>query len=509
MAAHMAHNDGRASCFDPIVSTPASCVGLTPAQCAANLYNNPVAPSVAPNNYQLEFLSRCEDGSSACTFPEEIRCVDGSRPAFYFHPGNTDKWMFYIGGEGGTCSAASSPGECFDQIIKGSTDQHAASLTSRWAPDHADRGGMLSANPATNPLHDYNKIVFEKCHVGESAKGMLFDIGTNVAGVSYGYLEFHQGRRIWHALFNYLALNSLALGLDDFNQASQIVLVGHSDQAKGMIYSGDALRDYLESNLFPEEAPDIRLALDGQIVPSLEGEFAVGNNACPPDANGNGRDDFYDACTWSGVLPPNDMNFADDGFSILPFVSGRRWTRNTSYGAILDASCEAMHGADAPECHDQMHTLMNHIGTPFFSRMDIRDIALMNQKAPPHSDSPATYFLPDAEFKERVRQTTQDLLEFGLTDAEEAMPYIPAFYVPSSGGPGSHTGLSQSAPYNAPLLHECAHTAPVGVPVSTADFLSDWLVDDPALGVYQALHGKKCVTDIVTWASSAAACSCP
>jgi hypothetical protein len=509
MAAHLAHDDGRTSCFDPIVSTPASCVGISAAQCAADLYASPVAPTVAPDNYQLEFLSRCEDGSSACTFAEEVRCIDGSRPAFYFHPGDSDEWIFYIGGEGGPCSAANAPGECFDRITQGSTDPHAASLTSRWAPNYTDRGGMLSVNPAANPLHHYNKIVFEKCHVGESGQGVLLDFGTNAAGVTFGYLEFHQGRRIWHTLFNYLALNSVALGLNDFNQASQILLAGHSDQGKGMIYSGDALRDYLELNLFEEASPDIRLAIDGHVVPSLEGEFAVGNNVCPADANGNGRDDFYDACTWSGTLPPNDPVFGDDGFSITPFVSGRSWTRNNSHGAILDESCELMHGADAPECHDQMHTMMNHLGTPFFARMDIRDIVLIDENSPPHSDSPVTYFLPAASFKERVRQTVQDLLEFGVVNAEEPMLYNPAFYVPSAGGSGSHTGLSQSSPYNATLLQECVNAAPVGSPVSTADFLSGWLLDDPVLGVYQALHGKKCVTDNVTWASSAAACICP
>ena len=509
MAAHVAHDDGRMSCFDPIVSTPAACVGITAAQCAAAMYASPVAPVVAPDNYELEFLSRCEDGSNACNFAEAVRCIDGSRPAFYFHPGDSDKWLFYIGGEGGPCSAANAPGECFDRITQGSSDPHAASLTSRWAPNYTDRGGMLSVDPAANPLYDYNKIVFEKCHVGESGRGALFDTGTNAAGATFGYLEFHHGRRIWHTLFNYLAINSLALGLEDFNQASQIVLAGHSDQGKGMIYSGDALRDYLELNLFQEATPDIRLAIDGHVVPSLEGEFSVGNNVCPADANGNGRDDFYDACTWSGTLPPNDPVFGDDGFSITPFVSGRSWTRNNSHGAILDESCESMHGADAPECHDQMHTMMNHLGTPFFTRMDIRDIVLIDEKSPPHSDSPVTYFLPAAPFKERVRQTVQDLLEFGVTDAEEPMLYNPAFYVPSAGGSGSHTGLTQSSPYNAPLLQECVNAAPVGSPVSTADFLSGWLLDDPVLGVYQALHGKKCVTDNVTWASSAAACICP
>jgi len=509
MAAHLAHDDGRASCFDPIVSTPASCVGITPAQCAYDLYNSPVAPSVPPDTYQLEFLSRCEDGSNACGFADEVRCIDGSRPAFYFHPGSNDKWIFHIGGEGGPCSAGNSSGECFHRITQGSTDPHAASLTSRWAPDHTNRGGMLSADPLANPLHDYNKVVLEKCHVGESGKGLLLDSATNAAGVTYGYLEFHQGRRIWHTLFNYLSINSVGLGLEDFNQASQIVLAGHSDQAKGMIYSGDALKEYLESNIFDQEVPDIRLALDGHIVPSLEGEFAVGNNACPADANGNGRDDFYDGCTWAGVLPPNDLFFGDDGFSIAPFVSGRSWTRNNGHGTILDASCELMHGVDAPECHDQMHTMMNHIDTPFFARMDIKDIVLIDEKSPPHSDNPVTYFMPEAPFKERVRQTVQDLLEFGLTNAEEPMLYNPAFYVPSAGGSRSHTGLSQSSPYNAPLLQECANTVPVGGGVSTADFLSNWLLDDPTLGVYQALHGKKCVTDTVTWASDALSCICP
>jgi hypothetical protein len=168
-----------------------------------------------------------------------------------------------------------------------------------------------------------------------------------------------------------------------------------------------------------------------------------------------------------------------------------------------------MHGADAPECHDQMHTMMNHMGTPFFARMDIKDIVLMDENSPPHSDSPMTYFLPDAPFKQRIRQTVQDLLEFGLTNAEEPMLYNPAFYVPSAGGSGSHTGLSQSLPYTAPLLHECVDAVPVGGAVSTADFLSDWLMDDPALGVYQALHGKQCVTDDVTWASDAMSCICP
>jgi len=509
MAAHMAHDDGRSNCWDPIVTTPVNCIGISPAQCAKNLYDNPSAASAPPNSYELDFLPRCEDGSNSCSFSEELRCTDGSRPAYYYQPGTNDKWIFFLGGEGGPCSAANSPGECFDKIIPGKTDPHASALTSRWAPEYTSRGGILSDNPATNPLFDYNKVVFERCHSGEAGGPILVDQGASPGGFLYTYAEFHRGRDLWLALFEHLSRESVGLGMDDFDLASQVLLIGHSDSGKGMIYSGDALAEHLRNALFPGSTVDIRLALDGYLLPSLEAEFAVGNNFCGPDANGNGRNDFYDGCVQPGMLPPNDASFLDDHFSLQAFTSGRIWTRNVSHGAILDESCEAMHGIDAPECHDPIHTLMNHISTPFFARMDLRDAALLNNHAPPHSVFPQTYGLPAGPFQDRVWQTVQDLLEFGVLDAEEIPPYQPAFYVPSDGGPNSHTGLTTSSTYNAGLLHECANTVAVGSPVSTADFISDWLMDDPALGIYQALHRKSCVTDTVTWAPSAAACGCP
>ncbi|MDG2333957.1 MAG: pectin acetylesterase-family hydrolase [Myxococcota bacterium] len=505
----MAHDDGRSTCWEPIVATPPSCIGISPAQCAKDLYQNPVPAPSTPKSYKLEFLGRCHDGSDSCPLTEELRCTDGSRPAFYYQPGSNDKWIFFSGGEGGPCSAANAPGECFDRIIAGKIDPHAASLTSRWAPRYTDRGGILSENPAINPLFDYNKVVFERCHAGDSGRNLLADQVTSPAGFVYNYVEFHRGRSLWHALFEHLSRDSVRLGMDNFDLASQILLIGHSDSGKGMINSGDALTDYLENSIFPTASVDIRLALDGYLLPSLETEFAVGNNSCASDPNGNGRNDFYDGCTQTGFLPQNDLILGDDQFSQQPFTSGRLWARNVGQGTILDESCELIHGAGAPECHDPIHTLMNHISTPLFIRMDLRDAALLNDRPPPHSVSPDTYGLPAGDFEARVWQTAQDLLEFGIAHAEETPPYQPAFYIPSDGGPNSHTGLTTNSTYTAALLHECANTLPVGSPIATSDFISAWLTDDPAVGVYQALHRKDCVTDTVTWAPSALACGCP
>ena len=103
MAAHMAHEDGRSTCWEPIVTTPSRCIGISAAQCAKDLYENPVPASSPLNSYTLEFLDRCEDGSTSCPLTEELRCTDGSRPAFYYQPGSNEKWIFFMGGEGGPC----------------------------------------------------------------------------------------------------------------------------------------------------------------------------------------------------------------------------------------------------------------------------------------------------------------------------------------------------------------------------------------------------------------------
>jgi hypothetical protein len=514
-AAVIADDDRQADC-DAILAT-GPCAGVSANACVDDLYDNPATQGPGSGFLEVAFLPKCVDGTDTCPSEEQVKCIDGTRPAAYWAEGSSNRWMIFLGGSGGPCSAGAAPGDCFHKLKNGGPD--GKSLTSLDATDRSSKGGMFLWD-------DYNRIVFEKCHMGEAHRGDAIDSATGDSGNRYTYIEHHHGRLIWDALFGFLKETN-PTNLPDLDDASQVVLAGHSDGAKGLIYTGDSLRQTLRS-VTSNPTLDVRLALDGHFLPFIEAEYAVGNgNPGCWDRNGNSEADVYDACELPGTLPPDGPPSGDTYSDGVYRPGGRIFDNNEGHGSQIDASCVTAHTlifADGFEsgdisawtgpnpnatsrygCQSEMHVLLNHTRVPLFIRMDLWDTAWISTP-PQHADDPS-YLLPVAEFESRVRQIGQDLIDHQSMESEEPPAAAFAMFVPRTGGPGSHSGLTDTTVFTTDELRECVGGQGIDT-WSTGALLGAWLADDPTnpTADYQALHLKVVEGSSDTWVAVSETC---
>jgi hypothetical protein len=147
--------------------------------------------------------------------------------------------------------------------------------------------------------------------------------------------------------------------------AEQVVFVGHSGGAHGLIFNLDAFAERLRS--WPGFHGDVRGVIDANFLPSAENEAAF--NAPPAG-------DLYDHVT-AGTSAEAGHYDAEAYYGDGPLTAMQRsWLGAGAAPAdLLDASCLATHGprGDDALCRDRYHTLLNHVATPFFVREDRSD----------------------------------------------------------------------------------------------------------------------------------------
>jgi len=537
-AALVALGNERDGCDIPLSAAfpipPFCAAGQTADECAIDAWENPAA-TMTPGSgfFDLEFVPRCIDGTQNCDFEdvEALHCTDGSRPGYYHDSGSgsdQDRWVFYLGGEGGKCSDLRSPMNCFETSWTGTTEQKKG-LTSRGERDEANFEGVMDPRAAENDLDDWSRIRLDKCGNGA---GNLTTTGLGFVGTTPLTIvtdkEYHHGLRTWKALFQFLhdGGGTSVLGTD-FANAEQILIVGHSDAAEALIHIADELRRALRDDIFGDPTLDVRVALDGHMVPSVETEWAVSNPlaATCSDRNGNGSDDHFDFCDGPGDLPPGAAGFSDaysdDTYEPTGGFGSTTHNLNTGNGVMLDASCVTVNGVDSKFCHDKIHVLLNHVRTPMFVQMDQLDAVWLGTR-PPHAEDD-TYRFFAADFAERVQKVGDDLIYLASSEHDDPAPLESrvAMYSQhhgSAGLSGSHNGLGKTDQYNEPMLRRCdrATGADEGT-FSPRDVLATWLAGPPP-GPTDNDHAFLCgnsgsdkcyVQDTDVCPPAGAACTCP
>lgn len=351
-------------------------------------------PPVAPPAVLKEFTRVPLDGDPS------LRCADGTVPILYVDEAegapSATHWVLTVPG-GGACHAGDDGlgnlrdgQDCLDRYLDG----EAGAMSTASSPAMRNLGtsgsgsdGIHSPDPVSNPFFSgFHRVRVQKCsydrYNGRSTRAVDAEHGIH-GSITY---NLHQhGQRIWIA-----ALEALRTGLvydlyeDDgmggithtvdgaslspLEDATRVLLVGHSSGANGMFQNADRLRDHM--NGWAGFGGDVRVVFDANLLPALEAEAAFSTPV---------QGDLYDhvlAGTSLTVAPATgayDATYYSDPTSEVR----ERFRAHLEDGGapedIYDASCVASHPGSPWRCADRFHVLFNHVTTPMFVRQDLSD----------------------------------------------------------------------------------------------------------------------------------------
>ena len=477
---------------------------LTGRPCAAiaDPHDSPPrpAPGVGLPDGKLfaKYLPKCQDGTNVCAPADEVRCVDGTRSLIHVDKAvdaagidiESDQWVFYVQG-GGACT---DPQECWNTY-----PFKLSEMSTERAPLWLGPGGILRSDPSS-AFSGYNRVRLYKCtydwfagnasYVGEPVNG-----GADVVNVAL------HGRRLWSGTFATLAAapgitfedESCLEGVEcnslpPLSDATRILLVAWSAGARGLIHQVDALTAELAA-LAPNA--DVRTVLDGRFPAMLDVEAVVTGRAVSIyDQNRDPGD--LPAVAWDGTT---DDRFSVDKYCADPAIAEPACTlgvqgvwnqMHRGFALDLDASCLAAHpeSTDPAPCNDAYHVLANHVTTPFFIRMGLRDTAYLDLNSDPMSgddllataefwhggvpdqkgDKASWYRWEEDDFRDRVRVQALDVAYLLRTDSELATGADPSFlggfpagwsfglYLPDA---TKHDGVTDTVQFTTDLLKLC------------------------------------------------------
>lgn len=445
---------------------PMCLAGETANACRARLYDNPPDPlgvldgacaAGAANCMIGRWSARCTDGTNNCAIPEAI-CTDGTRPMFHVEPaagGNSTKWIFWMGGEGGPCVGD----KCWINYRYMPSFGSVAASTSltTLSPDRRTMGtltgvGIVSGNPVggANPLAGYNRVRFERCAdvttdgietvgVPDGVPPLMLPLlpgggaGAPVETRRSFTTAHHRGFAIWQAVYNMLATNA---GRDlnhdgvpdvpSLANATVILNAFSSDAAHWGVFAADRLAAEAQSIAGPEV--DVRLLIDGFFPAALDNEGRYSAGAPSPF---NLLADGYATTGLCGPLPDNLDGVVNEACSDARYLPGQPLPDVTtsifarSYmeaqSTLLDASCETRHGAGAAQCYDQIHTLLHHVATPFGVIGDQEDPQVSGVEVV-YSDTQDYQWFDAVPYRARVLDAYRDVRDYWSTPDREEGP---------------------------------------------------------------------------------------
>ena len=370
------------SCSDPYWSQSLRCAAFP------NQVPQPAPPAPRTASEVKEF-TRIE-------LPDHgVRCLDGTRPLMYVDPaagGASNKWLVTFTG-GGSCFAGDADGDgtwedgqsCFDLYATSERGEMgtAGEPAMKNLTDGPTGGsqGINSPDPRRNPVFSrYNRVRIEKCGYDRHQGSAVHEqVEASRGSEVLHFTLWQQGRRIAEAVLEGLregvAYRSWRVRrgrVEEFQEtlpplasAEQVVFVGHSGGAHGLIFNLDAFAERLRH--WQGFHGDVRGVIDANFLPSVENEAAF--NAPPAG-------DLYDHVTAGASAEAGNydaVSYYGDG--TLASMQ-RSWLGVGAAPAdLLDASCLATHGprGDDALCRDRYHTLLNHVATPFLVREDRSD----------------------------------------------------------------------------------------------------------------------------------------
>lgn len=291
-------------------------------------------------------------------------------------------------------------------------------MSSAWAPTAIAGTGILDRRPE-NPFRGYNLVSAYYCSSdnwsGSATQELHDDDGTYP-----DYAIALRGSHIVDAMFVALKAGASAdegtESLASIDDASQVLFMGTSAGGGGARFNADHVGETL---LATHEDLDYRVIVDAGFHPK---------DADPPGIEAEVAEAYADF-TWE--------------------------IQSTFRGGRMDASCLAFHQDDPRPCADVTHTLVHHIQTPWYIKMDLSDIA----------NTPGLY-ADDTAFTQGVYNLTTSMAEHP-DFAEENPNYVPAVFAPNC---GHHVNLEVSDFYRIALTDGNAT-------VSNADMLHAWATD--------------------------------
>ncbi len=510
-----------------------------------DLYANPTVGSQGNGSLLGLFAPQCEDGSNLCP-GEEVRCMDGTRPMYYVDPAEdingdpmvSNGWVFFVTG-GGSCQ---SPLSCAQNYA--TTER--SEMTSASATRFRSEGGIFSNTPnQTNLFRHYNRVYMRKCTYDRFA-GNRTHTQVLVNAVDRVDLFVH-GRRMWKAVLSDLEGNPLGFvgkeyytgpcvtpdcdnscplaqpceQLPPLANATEILLIGWSGGGNGMIHQLDDLATALTA-IAP--AADVRGVIDATFKPSIDVQASFWSDLNPADgsndytqlaspnfidANGDGNVEFGEAIGaafdaydglffFPGLLPPvPGCGGCGQDYSPAVFTppAGEIWQALQFQGSAPDGSCELVHGPNAPECSDHIHVLLNHVATPFFLRMGLRDSVSWGPGSRVLGATDMNYFYRSDAFGDRVRMQIKTYLDQFATSSELATgldpswagglpappPWPIAVFAPDS---TLHAGTIENGPFFTTCLRPPG--GGLGTQVNLHDALFDWITFDTPINAFES-----------------------
>ncbi len=406
-------NDFRATLFNQMYITPA--LGADPAYfwdssplTATTVMTShyPTSTVGALTRYAVDF---CEagmptlDGRCPAVYDYDvIRCVDGTRPLFYFEPGqgaHANRWIFYVQIGGWTCDEY-----CPTSYLQPGNLAHASSAYNENA-SHRNAVGIFSNSP-DNIFRNYNIVMLDKCFGDRNLGDTTYTgVYTGIGGLEEGTgpVYFHGYRVI---------LGALRRLEREFNlgDAEQIVFVTQSNGSNGAYHYIDRLSDHISTTL-GITAP-VYLAAQSYLLPGPEVEYyferdewpanytdiptstaAPGiinapntpqTGACGPGFDPSSPDYFawvlqgrqVDGGRTCSVSDPVYTEAGANGqiYATEDFASGTEarifalWGADNGPTVTWDESCVAAHASDPDlrACRDSLHVLSHHLQTPTF-----------------------------------------------------------------------------------------------------------------------------------------------
>lgn len=408
----------------------------------------------------------------------EARCNDGSPAVFYIRPANaafagnptvteSHKWLIFFDGGGGCRDADSC---LLDRWCGGNAFyERAGKMSSLLAPGAIrEPGGIFHiSTPPIVPNHfaDYNQVFVLYCS-SDTWIGSAQHLGiTTSSGVGYDIGFF--GEAIVNAVFDTLLAgptpadprpSELYYGtpLPDLDDADEIVIGGESAGGVGVRHHIDRLR---------EDVLEPRIA--GVVVKALI-DAAASPGMWDPSID------------WSDPASPAD--FRDSLLNESEPVVRTFWGTDDS---ALDASCldptwtidhDAV-GSHPQVCYDATYTLLNHITTPVFLRMDIDDPVAKQR----YYDWSLYPLMPDDY---RTAQFLQ-LLDFSAY-SPAAGGLEPPLDTPGIQGPNcaEHVAVQRNDGF-----FRWNVTGPAVVPLPFHDLLANWLTANGGETIQIQRHG--------------------
>jgi len=350
-------------------------------------------------------IPKCKDGTDTGCASIEIKSLDGTRPYYFIDPPNlgmesSNKWALAFEG-GGSCGAlrgdnaatacmtgTQDPNDnyAFNGYNVFTGDPDYKEMTTRHpkidvvtgspiytVPKQKVGKGILSPS-ATNAFSSYNRVL-----VNKSSFDRFMGNTKNTSAYNGDDVElFFHGRRIISAMLKDLDRTNgvISVGtncpswlepqcqtVDDFSAATQVVVVGESGGAGGIIHNMEFIKGAILNR-----APTAKVVflLTSRMLPWLEAEVHwSGGFLGIWDDIYNGLSTIQGNLGTPNAVTQYSSSAYEPGGTVRGLLSS--WGNPASATDLfLDAGCKAAHGSNDWRCFDEGHVALYHMAEDAF-----------------------------------------------------------------------------------------------------------------------------------------------